>query len=448
MSNQDLDLSTYSFKNLFATWRKQKGFNPITIVDEEGSYLYTNDNKKLLDFSSQLMCSNLGHKNKRVISAMIDQLNKVAYVSPSFNTPIKQEIANELKSVLPKNLVKYFFATSGTEANEAAIKIIRMIKGKEGKTKILSYYNSYHGSTSGSIQLTGDFRRIAVDSYERSPGFYHIPPPYCYRCPFNLKYPECDLACVKYAEYVFKNEGNVGGVFVEPVIGTNGVIVPPKEYLRELKKITEENDAIFVADEVMSGWGRTGEWFAVNHFGIEPDILNTAKGITGAYFPLSLTAVNKEISDYFEENYFAHGHTYEAHPLGLAAAVAAIREYKERRLIENSKALGIELGKRLEEFKERHKSIGDVRYIGLFAAIELVKNREKKTPFNTYKDKIEGKSLVVDKVAKYALDKGVYVNSWVSHLIIAPPLIITKEELNQGLDVIDEALNVSDKEVD
>ncbi len=431
----------------FGTWRKQGGWKPVLIEKAEGSYFQDSNGKKYLDFSSQLMCSNLGHGNERIKKAIMEQLEKFEYIQPSYASEIRAKVALELKEILPKNLKKYFFGTSGTDANEAAIKTIRMFHYRNKKLKIISNYNSYHGATMGSITLTGDFRRIAVDTFYSSNLVIHAPPPYCYRCPLNLKYPECDLACANYMEYIIKNEGNVGGVFLEPITGTNGVIIPPDGYIKRVKEVTEENDIIFVADEVMTGWGRTGEWFAINHWDVEPDILTTAKGITGAYLPLSLMAVNGKIAEFFEENYFAHGLTYEAHPVPLAAAYAAIYEYKERDLIRRAKELGKVMKKRLEEIKEKHISVGDVRSIGLFGAIEIVKEREKKVPFNSFEDKIDGKVLMTDRVARAAFDNGVYVNAWITHFILAPPLIISEEELNKGLDVIDEALKISDNEV-
>jgi taurine--2-oxoglutarate transaminase len=393
------------------------------------------------------MCSNLGHTNKRIADAVYQQMNTLEYIQPGYVNEVRAKVALELKSVLPNNLAKYFFGSSGTDANEAAIKIIRLFHKKDGKVKIISNYNSYHGSTMGSVSLTGDFRRMAVDSVYSSSHIVHGPPPYCYRCPLNLKYPECSLACADYLEYIVRNEGNVGGIFLEPVTGTNGVVIPPDGYLQRVREIADENDVVFVADEVMSGWGRTGEWFAVNNWNVKPDILTTAKGITGAHVPLSLAAVNKTVSDYFEDSYFAHGMTYEAHPVALAAAYAAIREYKDRHLIENAKELGKIMKDKLEEIKEKHISVGDVRSIGLFGAVELVKNREKKTPFNTYADKLQGNPLMTDKVAKKAMENGVYLNTWITHFIIAPPLIISKEELLKGLEVVDECLKISDKEV-
>jgi len=445
--NESTDFSKIVTEYTYGTWRKQSGWKPMLVTKAYDSYFEDSNGHKYLDFSSQLMCSNLGHTNKRIIEAVTEQMKKLEYIQPGYATEVRAKVAMELKTVLPDNLVKYFFGSSGTDANEAAIKVMRLFNKREGKTKIISNYNSYHGSTMGSVSLTGDFRRIAVDTVYSSPFVLHGPPPYCYRCPLKLKYPECNLACADYLEYMIKNDGNVGGLFLEPVTGTNGVVVPPDGYMKRVREITEENGVLFAADEVMSGWGRTGEWFAVNNWGVKPDILTTAKGITGAHLPLSLMATDKRISDFFEDSYFAHGMTYEAHPVPLAAAYAAIREYKDRDLIKNSRNLGAVLRRRLEEIKEKHKSVGDVRSIGLFGAVELVKDREKKTPFNMYEDKMKGNPLMSDKVAKAAMEKGVYLNTWVSHFIIAPPLIINEGELNHGLDVVDQALDVSDKEV-
>ncbi|MCL6003098.1 MAG: aspartate aminotransferase family protein [Thermoplasmatales archaeon] len=432
----------------YGTWRKQSGWSPLTVESEEGCYFRDSNGKSYLDFSSQLMCSNLGHRNQRIIKAINDQLEKFEYVQPGYATEIRAEVALLLKRILPSSLTKYFFGASGTEANEAAIKTVRMFFQKERKTKIISNYNSYHGSTSGSITLTGDFRRTPVDTYYSIPGVVHSIPPYCYRCPLKLKLPDCDFACADYNQYLIKNEGNIGGMIVEPVTGTNGVIIPPDGYLQRIRQITRENDVLLIADEVMSGWGRTGKWFAVENWDIKPDILTTAKGITGAYLPLSLMATSRRIADYFEANYFAHGHTYEAHPVALAAAKAAIEEYQEKNLIERSKELGIKLSRRLEEIKERHKSVGDVRSIGLFGAVELVKNREKKIPFNVYEEKLEGKPLMTDKISRRAMEKGVYVNNWLNHFVIAPPLVISEDDLTKGLNVLDECLEISDGEVD
>ena len=430
----------------YVTWRKQANWNPLTVSRAKGVNFYDENGKEYLDFSSQLMCVNLGHGNENVIKGIYEQLKTLPYVAPGFMTASRKKLSGLLKEVLPENQSKFFYATSGTEANEAAVKITRMVKTNEGKTKIMSMYNSYHGSTEASIGLTGDFRRIAVDAHERAPGIVHVPQPYCYRCPFGLKYQSCGIACAEYIDYVAKNEGNVGALILEPVTGTNGVIVPPDEYLPRIREICDENGMFLIADEVMTGWGRTGKWFAVNNWNVQPDILTTAKGLTSAYFPFSLTSTTGEIADYFEDHFFAHGHTYEAHPLGMAAAVSTIEEYKRLNLIKRANDMGKRLKNRLEEIRNRHRSVGDVRSIGLFAAIELVKSRETRTPFNTSKEKSAGKPFLVDAVSRYCLEKGVYVSSWISHLIIAPPLIISEEELDHGLSVIEDALIIADKE--
>jgi taurine--2-oxoglutarate transaminase len=434
-----------SGKHTYGTWRRQKGFLPLNIVDAEGSHFTDSTGKKYLDLSSQLMCSNLGHKNRAVIDAIKQQAEELAFIAPGYTTRARSELCSELLTVLPKGLNKFFFTTSGTEANEAAIKIARMYTGKH---KIISRYASYHGSTAGSVSLTGDFRRWLAEPHDTVPGTVFAPDVNCYRCPLKKTYPECGIACADYVEYQIEREGNVAAVIIEPIVGTNGVLVPPKEYMVKLRALTKRHGVLLIADEVMTGWGRTGDWFAVNQGGgadaIVPDILCTAKGITGAYVPLGLAATTDEISNYFEDHYFAHGHTYEAHPLTLAPATAAIREYKRLGLIERSRTMGEKLGQKLAAIKEKHPSVGDVRGRGLFYAVDLVKDRAKRTPFNTQQDKLDGKPLVIDQVTNKMMSLGVSCLGWISHLVIAPPLIISEAELDDGLRALDEALAIAD----
>ena len=246
---------------------------------------------------------------------------------------------------------------------------------------------------------------------------------------------------------MIENESDVAAVIIEPVVGTNGVLIPPKEYLPRLRQICDKHGVLLIADEVMSGWGRTGSWFAVNHWEVKPDILTTAKGITTAYIPLGLCATTKKIADYFDDHYFSHGHTYEAHPLTLAPAIAAINELKRLNLVERANEMGAYMGSKLNALKAKHPSIGEVRGIGLFWGVELVKNRTTKEPFNSYKDKISGVPLLVDKVTAEMMKKGVFVQAWVSHFVLAPPLIITKEEIDAAVNVFDEALRLADEQV-
>ncbi|HYQ87977.1 MAG TPA: aminotransferase class III-fold pyridoxal phosphate-dependent enzyme [Bacteroidota bacterium] len=426
----------------YGTWRFQKNWKPLEIVDAENCHFTDASGKKYLDFSSQLMCVTLGHKNRAVIKAIEEQARTLPYIAPGFATAVRAELSSLLLEVLPRGLEKFFYATSGTEANEAALKIARMFTGR---TKIIARYRSYHGSTMGSIAATGDPRRWAMEPAGKIPGVIFAPEVHCYKCPLNHHYPECEIACVEYIDHMIRNEGDVAAVLVEPVVGTNGVLIPPKEYMPRLRQICDEHKILLIADEVMSGWGRTGKWFAVDHWNVRPDILTTAKGITTAYMPLGLCATTKKIGDYFDDHYFAHGHTYEAHPLTLAPAVAAIREYRRLNLIERSVEMGSYLGEKLLELKPKHRSIGDIRGIGLFWAVDLVRNQQTKEPFNSYADKVGGAPLLVDKIAAEMMKNGVFIQAWVSHFVIAPPLIITKEEIDTGVKALDAALSIADQ---
>jgi len=448
LSKQPDEIVDQVVKYTYGTWRFQKGWRPQHIVDAEGVYLTDVSGKRYLDFSSQLMCSNLGHKNQALIKAIVEQAQKMPYINPAYSTDIRAKASEALVKVLPAGLEKIFYSTSGTEANEAALKIARMYQKPRGAYKVISRYTSYHGSTAAAIACTGDPRRWFAEPSSKVDGTVFAPDCYCYRCPFHQEYPACGVTCAEYVDYILRNEGNVAAIIVEPVVGTNGVLVPVTEYLPRLKQIAEEHNVIFIADEVMAGWGRTGTWFAVDNWRVKPDILVTAKGSTGAYTPLGITATTKKIADYFEENYFAHGHTYEAHPLAMAPVAPAINEYKRLNLFENAKKLGAHMGKRLNELKDRHPSIGDVRGIGLFWAVEIVKNRKTKEPFNTRIDKVGGVPLMVDKVAAEMGRSGVICNTWISHFVVAPPLIVTKEQVDVGINAMDEGLKLADKEVE
>ena len=439
------EISELTRKLNYGTWRFQKSWAPLHVVDAEGCFFIDGNGKRYLDFSAQLMCVNLGHKNAAVISAIEAQAHALAYIAPGYATDVRVELSQLLLDVLPKGLDKFFFTTSGTEANEAAFKIARLFTGK---SKIVSRYRSYHGSTMASIAATGDPRRWASEPSAKGQGIVFAPEVNCYNCPIRHRYPGCDIACADYLEHIIENESDVAAVLVEPVVGTNGVLVPPPEYLPRLRRICDRQNVLLIADEVMSGWGRTGKWFAVDHWGVLPDILVTAKGITSAYIPLGLCATTKRVADYFEDHLFAHGHTYEAHPLTLAPAIATIREIQRLNLVERSREMGAYLGEQLLGLQAKHSSIGDVRGLGLFWAIELVKNRTTKKPFNTKHDKISGKPLLVDLIAGEMFKAGVAAIPWISHFVIAPPLIIEKHEIDLGVAAFDRALALADEQVE
>jgi taurine--2-oxoglutarate transaminase len=435
------EISAITRQTNYGTWRFQKTWKPLHIADAEGCWFTDGTGKRYLDFSSQLMCVNLGHKNPRVIEAIAEQARQLAYVAPGYATEARARLSQKLLEVLPKGLDKFFFTTSGTEANEAAFKIARMVTGK---TKIISRYRSYHGSTMASIAATGDPRRWAMEPGGKGAGFIFAPETNCYNCPIKHTYPGCNIACADYIEHMIRNESDVAAVILEPVVGTNGVLIPPPEYFPRLREICDRTGVLMIADEVMAGWGRTGKWFAVDNWGVTPDILVTAKGITSAYVPLGLCATSRKIADFFEDHYFSHGHTYEAHPMTLGPAVATIEEMQRLKLVERAAELEPYVREKLEALKAKHVSIGDVRGMGLFFAVELVKNRTTKQPFNTMADKVEGKPLVVDQIAAKMMADGVAQQAWVSHFVIAPPLIVTKEELDFGIDALDRHLGIAD----
>jgi taurine--2-oxoglutarate transaminase len=443
MSSQEISALTRQFN--YGTWRFQKGWSPVHVVDAEGCYFTDGNGKRYLDFSAQLMCVNLGHKNPAVIEAITKQAHALPYIAPSYATDVRVELSQLLLDVLPKGLEKFFFTTSGTEANEAAFKIARLFTGK---TKILARYRSYHGSTMASIAATGDPRRWPVEPAAKGQGVIFGPEVNCYKCPIRHHYPGCDIACADYLEHMIENESDVAAVLIEPVVGTNGVLVPPPEYLPRLRRICDRHGVLLIADEVMSGWGRTGKWFAVDHWDVVPDILVTAKGITSAYVPLGLCATTRRIADFFEDHLFAHGHTYEAHPMTLAPAIATIHEMRRLNLVERSREMGEYLGERLRWLAERHPSVGDVRGLGLFWALELVKNRTTKKPFNTKTEKISGQPLVVDSISAEMGKAGVAVNPWISHFVIAPPLIIERSDIDFAIGAFDSALKLADELVE
>ena len=428
----------------YGTWRYQRSWNPLHVVDAEGCYFTDAAGKRYLDFSSQLMCSNLGHKNQAVIQAIQAQAASLPYIMPVYATTTRAELSKLLLEVLPAGLEKFFFTTSGTEANEAAFKIARMYTGK---TKIIARYRSYHGSTRASIAATGDPRRWPLEPGGKGQGFLFAPEVNCYKCPIKHTYPECNIACAEYLEHMIENEHDVAAVIVEPVVGTNGVLIPPPEYFPRLRQICDRHGVLLIADEVMSGWGRTGEWFAVDHWGVKPDMLVTAKGITSAYVPLGVCATTAKIGAYFEDHFFAHGHTYEAHPMTLAPAVAAIGEIRRLDLVARSREMGAYLGEKLHALKAKHRSIGEVRGLGLFWAIELVKDQVTKAPLNTMQDKVDGNVAVVEKVAGEMMKRGVTVQAWISHFVIAPPLIIEKDQIDFAVDALDQSLTIADEHI-
>ena len=412
----------------FYSWSNQGQVNPIPMVRAEGVYFWDADEKRYLDFASQLVNTNVGHQHPRVVKAIQEQAAKLTFASPGMATEPRGLLGKKLAQITPGDLKKTFFTLGGAEANENAIKIARFYTGRY---KILARYRSYHGATYGAISLTGDYRRLPVEP--AMPGVVHFLDPYCYRCPFgwDRDRENCCLQCIKHVEEVIEHEGpdQIAAIFLEGVTGTNGLIIPPNEYWPRMREICDRYGILLVSDEVMSGWGRTGEWFAVDNWKVVPDIITTAKGLTSGYVPLGAVIVHEKIAKFFDDKVLFAGLTYNGHALACAAALATIEAYEEDRIFENAKKVGHHLGECLEGLKARHPSVGDVRYIGLFSGIEMVRNRQTKEPMD------------VTPLKNFLIANGVYVFNFKNVLFIVPPLIITEEQLDEGLNLIDEGLS-------
>jgi taurine--2-oxoglutarate transaminase len=377
---------------------------------------------------------NAGHQHPKIVRAIQEQAATLCYAHPGFATEPRGLLGKKISEVAPGDLNKTFFCLGGAEANENAIKIARAFTGR---FKILSRYRSYHGATHGAIALTGDYRRLPVEP--AMPGVVHFLDPFCYRCPFGWTRETCHRECISHVEEVLQYEGpnTVAAIIMEGVTGSNGLIVPPDDYWPRIREICDKYGILLISDEVMSGWGRTGKWFAVDNWNVVPDIITTAKGITSGYVPLGAVIVTDKIADYYEDKYMYCGLTYSGHPLSCAAGVAAIEALEEDGMIENSAEVGKFLGKRLEEIKQANPCVGDVRYIGLFSTIELVKNRETKQAMP---------ASVMGEIGKYLRDNGLFTfilsNANISCLFVVPPLCITKEQLEEGLGIVAKALQI------
>lgn len=425
------EMISLSKEYTFFSWSIQNTVNPIPMVRAEGVYFWDADGKQYLDFSSQLMNVNIGHQHPKVIQAIQQQAATLVFAHPSMATEARGTAGKRIAEVTPKNLKKTFFCLGGAEANENAIKIARFYTGRH---KILARYRSYHGATHGAIALTGDYRRLPVEP--AMPGAVHFLDPHCYRCPFGWTKETCHRECIKHVEEVIQYEGpdHIAAIIMEGVTGSNGLIVPPDDYWPRVREICDKYGILLISDEVMSGWGRTGEWFAVDNWQVQPDIITTAKGLTSGYVPLGAVIVSEKISKFFDDKMLYCGLTYSAHPLACAAAVATIDVYEEDGLIVNARAMGKVLGAKLEKIKEHHPSVGDVRYIGLFSAIELVRNRQSKEPM---KD--------MAAFGKYLREHGLFTFIFGSVVFVVPPLCITETQLDEGLAIIEQALtNISD----
>ena len=439
------DLDRYEVENNFQSWSYQPAQSPPRVVSAKGVRFTTEDGRERLDFSSCFVSHNIGHQDPRVVEAICEQARTLTSFAPSMSTRPRALLAKMIAEITPGDLSRSFISLGGAEANEAAIKIAHQYSGRR---KIITRFRTYHGGTTTPMTLSaGDAR-----SWAQVPGGtdqIRVPQPYCYRCMFGRSYPSCDLQCVKYVDEVIELEGGgdtVAAIIFEPVTGANGIIVPPKEYFPELRQVCDKWGVLMIADEVMTGFGRTGRWFAMDHWEVVPDIMTMAKGMTCGYLPLGATVVRKHIGDHFKDHFFSHGATYAGHALGCATALAVIPVYEADGLVEKSAELGAYLLEKAMELKETHPSVGDVRGLGLFVGLELVKNKETREPLTPVNAKILPGSNPKLEVAKKLGEMGMMAMAAnpVNVIALAPPLIVTKDEIDEGVAIMDKALEAAD----
>ena len=424
------------------SWSKQKGINPIAVAHAKGVYIYDYDGKKYLDFSSGLMNVNIGHGDQRITEAVSRQMQEVSYVTPSCVTKARGDLGKKLAEICPGDLNKAFFTLCGASSIENAIKLARLYTGKH---KILTRYRSYHGSTNAAMSASGDPRKLPVDS-QQAVNFVHFEIPYAYR----WEYGEENLLkeSLEQAERIINYEGpnNIAAFLLEGESGSSGCIQYPKGYLKGLRKLCDDHGILLIMDEVMSGFGRTGEWFGFQNHDIVPDMIAMAKGLTSGYLPFGCLMVSDKIAAKFDDVMLPLGLTYSAHPVCCAAAIENLKIYEEDNLIENAKEMGKYLDKKIAKMMESHPSIGDWRNTGLLGCLELVKNRKTKEPFAPFNAKADDMQ-VMNKVAAKLKELGMYTFVKWSYIFIAPPLCITTEQIDEGLAIISEALAYTDAAV-
>ena len=423
------------------SWSVQDSLQPIAVAGGEGRYFWDFDGKRYLDFASQLVNVSIGHQHPKVVAAIKEQADKLCTIGPPMATEPRSTLARMLAEITPGDLEMSFFTNGGAEANENAIKLARWYTGRH---KVIARYRSYHGATGGAITLTGDPRRWPAEP--GIPGVVRMLDPYTYRCPAG--HPDPCPVCTggPHLEEILQYEGahTVAAVILETVTGTNGIIVPPDGYLQSIREVCDRHGILLIADEVMAGFGRTGKWFGVENWDVVPDILSVAKGINSGYIPLGAMVMRKPIADWLRDKYFAGGLTYSGHPLACASAIASIEAFKEEGIVENAAEMGSVFAEQLGALKDKHPSIGEVRGLGCFWGLELVKNRETREPLVPFNGTGEA-AKPVTALAKAALDRGLYLMTHWNVVMVCPPLTITREEIDEGIAALDEALAVADE---
>jgi taurine--2-oxoglutarate transaminase len=442
MTMKGEEIRSTSMEYNLQSWSKQKNINPIPVEKADGIYFWDYDGNRYSDMSSQLVNMNLGFGNQKIGNAIKDQVDQFCFIGPSYGAESRATLAKKIIGLMPDNMGKVFFTNAGAESNENAVKMARMFTGKN---KVFSRYRSYHGSSFGAGNLTGEPRRYPLEP--GVPGFIKFFDPYVYReaVTFDSEESATRYYLTKLEEQIqYEGSDSIAAIVMETITGSNGILIPPKGYMPGVRALCYKYGILMICDEVMTGWCRTGKMFAFEHFDIKPDIVTFAKGVTCGYVPLGGVVVSKEIASYFDENLLSCGLTYSGHPLSCAAGVACVDYYEEADILGNVNKVGQVLGETLEEMKKNHPCVGDVRYIGLFSAIELVKDKETKEPLVPYGKDPEG---VMGKIAGLLKARKFMTYTHENMVLIAPPLIITEEQLREELMKMEEVLTIVDQEL-
>lgn len=434
MNEKTVSIKEKQKKYVLQSWNAQKNIDPIPIEKADNIYIYDYEGKRYADMSSMHVNMNLGYGNKDINEAIKKKLDRYAFISEAYGDEDRANLAKLIISLLPDNMGKVFFTNAGADANENAIKIARMFTGRN---KIFSRYRSYHGSSFGAGNLTGEPRRFALEP--GVPGFVKFRDPYRYRDNLPFTEEEYTKYCLKMLEeqILYENPDNVAVIIMETITGTNGIIIPPKGYLPGVRKICDKYGILMVCDEVMAGWCRTGKMFAFQNFDVKPDIVTFAKGVTCGYVQLGGVAVSKEIAAYFDDHVLSCGLTYNGHPLACAAGLACVNYYLKNDIEAHVREVGKVLGQVLEELKEKHVCVGDVRYIGLFSSIELVKDKESREPLVPFGRDPEGK---MKKILSDLKKTGFLTFGHENMILVAPPLIITADQIREEMEKVDKVL--------
>jgi taurine--2-oxoglutarate transaminase len=427
--------------HLIHSWSIQSKLNPLPVAGAQGCYFWDYEGKRYLDFASQLVNVNIGHQHPKVVQAIKEQADRLCTIGPPMANDVRSQLAAMIAELAPGDLNHVFFTNGGAEANENAIKLARWFTNRH---KIVVRYRAYHGATAGAITLTGDPRRWYAEP--GLPGVVRMFDPYTYRC--SAGHPDPCPVCTggPHLEEILMYEGpqNVAAVMMETVTGTNGVIVPPEGYLRSIREVCDRHGILLVLDEVMAGFGRTGKWFACEHWDVVPDIITFAKGVNSGYVPLGGMIVSDRVFDWLKDSFFAGGLTYSGHPLACAAGVASIEAFRDEGIVENAAAMGEVLAQELPKLQEKHPSIGEIRGIGLFWMLELVRDRKTREMLVPYAASGEAAAPMA-RLTKAAMEKGLYLFTHFNRVGITPPLVINRDELLEGLAILDEVLDVADE---